>query len=159
MRRWGPTLGLVVGLVAASLWAAAAYGQGRSAPGRRADVPGIMLPLLLRGVDLTPEQKTRVQEIMAAHRATSRALLDQMRAAREELGDRLLTPGGLQAEDVSPQVQRIAQLREQLMQEGLRATLEIRGVLTAEQLAKAAQVKARMQALRAEMRTLLGGQR
>ncbi|MBI3079732.1 MAG: hypothetical protein HYY85_22515, partial [Deltaproteobacteria bacterium] len=85
--------------------------------------------------------------------------LDQMRAAREELGDRLLTPGGLQAEDVSPQVQRIAQLREQLMQEGLRATLEIRGVLTPEQLAKAAQVKARMQALRAEMRTLLGGQR
>ena len=62
------------------------------------------------------------------------------------------------AEDLTPLVQQISQLREQLTQEGLRVVLDIRGVLTPEQLAKVEQIRKRMGELRAEMRSLLGGQ-
>ena len=60
----------------------------------------------------------------------------------------------MHAEDLTGQVQRAAQLREQLMQEGLKVALEVRALLTPDQLAKAAQLKDRVRALRAEMRSL-----
>jgi Spy/CpxP family protein refolding chaperone len=134
------------------------------------DDPGMMLPLLLRGVDLTPEQETQVQEIMAAHRATLRTLFGQLRAANEEIASKILTPGDVKEEELASKVQHAASIRGQIMQEGLKAMLEVRKVLTSEQLAKVnqlngriqtlrAEIRERMQALRAEMRGLFGKRR
>jgi hypothetical protein len=60
-------------------------------------------------------------------------------------------------DDLSAIRQQISQLRDQLGQEGLQTALEIRNVLTPDQLAKAAQIRQRMQELQAEMRGLMGG--
>jgi Spy/CpxP family protein refolding chaperone len=120
------------------------------------DGTGMLIPLL-KSVDLTPEQESRVQEIMAAHRATLQTLFQQMRQAHEDLSKKLFTPGELQTTDLTPYTQRIAQLREQIMQAGLAVALDVRGLLTPEQLAKAAAVKERMQSLHSEMRSLLRG--
>jgi Spy/CpxP family protein refolding chaperone len=60
----------------------------------------------------------------------------------------------VQATDLTAQMQRMAQLREQLTEEGLKVALEMRRLLTPEQLAKAAEIKDRMRALHAEMRGL-----
>jgi Spy/CpxP family protein refolding chaperone len=60
--------------------------------------------------------------------------------------------------DLAPQTQQIAQLRNQLADEGLRVVLEIRNILTPDQLAKAAQLKTQMQSLRNQMRNLVGPQ-
>ena len=144
---------VVVGLVVASLWSGPVYAQPRRGMGWAG--PRMMLSAVLKGVDLTPEQKARVNEITQAHRPTFRALVDQLQAAQRELSDKLFAPGAVQTEDLSPQIQRIGQLREQLFQEGLKVALEVRGVLTPEQLAKAAQLKDRIQALGDEMRSLL----
>ena len=152
---------VIVGLVAVSLCAATVYGQHRFGMGWRGskgmmgDGPGMMLPLLLRGADLTPEQKTQVHHIMDTHRATFQTLFGQLRTAQGEVTNKLFAPGEIKAEDLTSQVQQVTQLRGQLLQEGLKTALEVRGVLTPEQLAKAAQRKARMQALHAEMRSLL----
>jgi Spy/CpxP family protein refolding chaperone len=51
-------------------------------------------------------------------------------------------------------MQQMAQLRQQLMQAGLKVALEMRGVLTPQQLAKAAEIKDRMRVLHTEMREL-----
>jgi Spy/CpxP family protein refolding chaperone len=149
-----------VGIVVLSVWAATVYGQPRQrmgvmGPSRMIeDGPGMLLPLVLKGIDLTEEQEKQVNEIMTAHRATFRTLFGELQAAHRDLADRLFAPGSVQVEDLTPQIQQVAKLREQLMQEGLKVALEVRGLLTPEQLAKAAEIKDRMRALHTEMRGL-----
>jgi Spy/CpxP family protein refolding chaperone len=149
-----------VGIVLLSVWAATVYGQprqgmGAMGPGRMIeDGPGMLLPLVLKGIDLTEEQEKQVNGIMTAHRATFRNLFSELQAAHRDMADRLFAPGSVQAEDLTTQIQQVAKLREQLMQEGLKVALEVRGLLTPEQLAKAAEIKDRMRALHTEMRGL-----
>ncbi|HTI54609.1 MAG TPA: periplasmic heavy metal sensor [Verrucomicrobiae bacterium] len=111
--------------------------------------------LMIRAANLTPEQQTRVRAILSAHRATARPLIEQLRQAQRELGDKLLAPGPLQAADLQPQLQRIGQLRDQLAQDSAGAALEVRAVLTPEQLARVAQTRERLRQLREEMRQLM----
>ena len=151
---------VLVGLIALSLWAATVYGQHRfgrgpmGPGGMMGDGPGMMFPMLFKKMDPTPEQEAQVRKIMDDHRGAFRTLFEQLQAAHEGMADKLFTLGEVKDEDLAPQVQRISDLRKQLMQEGLKVTLEMRGVLTPEQLAKAAELKKRMQALHAEMRGL-----
>lgn len=147
-------------LVAACLWALPGYAQSRMGPHERGgDGTGIALPLLLRAANLTPDQKAQVQQIMANHRVTLRELFNQLRAAQDQMANKLFSAGRLQEADLAPQAQQIAQLRNQLADEGLRVVLEIRGVLTPEQLAKASQLKSQMQSLQSQMRSLWGPDR
>ncbi len=111
--------------------------------------------LMIRAADLTPEQQTRVRAILSAHRATARPLIEQLRQAQQELGGKLLAPGPVQAADLQPQLQRIGQLRDQLARDSAGAALEVRAVLTPEQLARVAQTKERLRQLREEMRQLM----
>jgi Spy/CpxP family protein refolding chaperone len=145
-------------LIALSLLSVTVYGQqrfGMGGPGRvMGDGPGMRLPLLLRGINLTPEQKTQVHDIIASHRSTFQETFNKLHTVHKDMADKLVAPGELQESDLLPQRQQIANLRNQLTQEGLKVMLEIRRVLTPEQLAKAAQLKQRMEALRAEMRSL-----
>lgn len=149
-----------IGIVALSLWTATVYGNprhgmGMMGPGHMmGEGPGMMLPLVLKGIDLTEAQEKQVRTIMQAHRATLRTLFGELKVAQELMVDKLLTPGEVRAEDLTSQSQRVAQLREQLMQEGLKVALEVRGILTPEQLAKAAEIKERMRSLHTEMRDL-----
>ena len=150
-------------LVAACLWALPGYTQSRPGPHERGgiagDGTGIALPLLLRAANLTPDQKAQVRQIMANHRVTLQELFNQLRAAQDQMANKLFSTGRLQEADLAPQVQQIAQLRNQLAEEGLRVVLEIRGVLTPEQLAKASQLKSQMQSLHSQMRSLWGQDR
>jgi Spy/CpxP family protein refolding chaperone len=154
-----------VGIVVLSLWAPTVYGQprhgmGGMGPGRMMeDGPGMLLPLVLKGIELTDAQEKRVQEIMAAHRATFRTLFSELQAAHKDLADKLFAPGNVRLEDFTTQTQRLAQLRDQLMQEGLKVAIEVRELLTPAQLAKAAEIKDRMRALHTEMRGLFRDKR
>ena len=150
-------------LVVVCLWSLPARAQLRPGPhergGMAGDGTGIALPLLLRGANLTADQRAQVQQIMSNHRATFRDLFSQLRAAQDQMANKLFSAGRLQEADLAPQVQQIAQLRNQLAEEGLRVVLEIRGVLTPEQLAKASQLKSQMQSLHSQMRSLWGPDR
>jgi Spy/CpxP family protein refolding chaperone len=66
------------------------------------DGPGMMLPLLLKGVDLTTEQEVQVQEIMTSQRESLRTLFKQLRTAHEEMANKLFTPGEVKTEDLAP---------------------------------------------------------
>jgi Spy/CpxP family protein refolding chaperone len=110
---------------------------------------------MIRAAQLTPEQQTKVRAILSAHRATARPVIEQLRQAQQELGSKLLGPGSVQAADLQPQLQRIGQLRDQLAQDSANAALEVRAVLTPEQLARVVQTKDRLKQLREEMRQLM----
>lgn len=114
----------------------------------------MMLPLLLRSASLSPEQDTRVRQIINKGRLTTQTLVEQLKQAEDKLADQIVSVGPLRASDVQPQLDRIIQLRQQLLQEAARVSLEIRSVLTPDQLARAQQVKDRMRVLHAELRQL-----
>ena len=146
---------VVLSLSVATVYAQPRQGMGAMAPGRMTEnEPGMLLPLVLKGIDLTDAQEKRVQEIMAAHRVTFRTLFGELQATHKDLADKLFAPAQVRVEDFTVQMQRIAQLRDQLMQEGLKVAIEVREILTPEQLVKAAQLKDRMRALHTEMRGL-----
>jgi Spy/CpxP family protein refolding chaperone len=119
------------------------------------DGPGMMFPFVLRKLDLTADQDAQVQKIMEAHKPKFQELFEQLRTAHEAIGGRLFAAGPLSATDLSPQTQQISQLREQLMNEGLIVALEIRSVLTPDQLTKAAQLQQQMKALHEQMHNLM----
>ena len=92
---------------------------------------------------------------MASHRPQFRTLREQLRAARSQLGDQLYGANPVTTATLAPLIQQIDKLREQLAQERLQVALEIRGVLTSDQLAKATQIRLELSQLRSRMRTLL----
>jgi len=163
--RWAAGL---VGLLAISLSATTAGAQGMpmrggwhgpgGGPGGGPDGGGEVFPLrmILRSVGLTDAQRDQVRQILAGHRPRFQALRGQIRTLTTQLTDKLYAAGPVTADEASAIRQQISQLRDQLGQEGLQTALEIRNVLTPDQLAKAAQIRQRMQELRAEMQSLMG---
>jgi Spy/CpxP family protein refolding chaperone len=153
----------VVGLVGIALlaWALAfapAYGHGRFGRGGSHEMMwgghDSLSSRLLRGLDLTEEQYAKVREIQEAHQPKFRELWSQMYTVRKEMIDTLFSSGEVAETDLQSHVKQLGTLREQLMQEGLMMALEVRAVLTPEQLAKAVELKDRMQKLHDEMRSL-----
>lgn len=126
-------------------------GSGRLLGSRGA----MLLPLILKHAKLTPEQGQQVQKIMQSDRTRLRDLSRQLEAANEQLADKLFAPGKVEIGDLTPQLQHIGLLRQQLMEQGLKTALAVRAVLTPEQLAKVNQLKDQLRKLRTEMRSLL----
>jgi len=116
---------------------------------------GLRFPLLLRGAHLTADQQSKVRDVLSAHRGAMRNLTEQLRQAQDEAADKIFAPGPLQPADLQPALQRISALREQLLQESAKVIIEVRALLTPEQLAETARVKDRLRALTTEMRQLL----
>jgi periplasmic protein CpxP/Spy len=120
------------------------------------DDPGLMLPMLLQGVGLTDDQKKQVRDILKADHATLSALFEQLRTANQALADKLVSTGPLTEQDLQPLVDQVMKVRGDIVSNGLKVVLQVRGLLTTEQLAKAADVKTKMRALHQQMRDLLG---
>src|SRR2546425_11574061 len=80
-------------LIAAGLLTASVYAQGRPGFHRGG---GMTFPLMLRGLNLTDDQKAQVKQLMANHRSTLHDLFSQLRTAREDMSNKLLSPAALQ---------------------------------------------------------------
>jgi Spy/CpxP family protein refolding chaperone len=157
----GALAGLLGGLVLTAAASAPAAAQAPGPPpGHEAGPRGGMgrpdgdLWLMIRSANLTPEQQTKVRAILSAHRTTARPLIEQLRQAQQELSAKLLAPGAVQTGDIQPLLLRIGQLRDNLALDSAQAVLEVRAVLTAEQIARAAQTRERLRQLREEMHQL-----
>jgi hypothetical protein len=149
------TVSIVVA-TAVSLWAASAFAQGAWRGGMGRD--GFdTLPLLIHSAGLNETQQAQVRQIIGKYRTQLRALREQLRAAETQLGDKLVAATPVTAADLGPLTQQVNQARSNLANEWIQVVMEIRGILKPEQLAKAAQNRQRLNQLREEMRTVLGG--
>jgi Spy/CpxP family protein refolding chaperone len=118
--------------------------------------PGMMLPMLIRKVGLSDTQRQQVRTILNGHRPRFQTLFPQLRDAQQALESRLVSTDPVKAEDLAPQIQRVADVRKQILQEGVAVAIEVRGILTPEQLARAAEMHTQMGALRDQMHKLVG---
>ena len=153
---------IVIGLLTGALllgWLGPAQAQapgpyhGKGRPGGWGN--GLMLGVPLHTLNLSPDQQAQVKSILSTYRASARPILQQLRQVQSGMGDRLLVPGQLQAADLQAQLQQISQLRTQLLQLSAQATLDVRNILSPDQLATAAQTKAKMKDLRSQMHQLM----
>ncbi|PYM74422.1 MAG: hypothetical protein DME03_13860 [Candidatus Rokuibacteriota bacterium] len=139
-----------------SLWSASACAQGPWRGGMGRD--GFdTLPLLIHSAGLSESQQAQVRQIIGNHRTQLRALREQLRAAETQLGDKLVAMTPVTGADLAPLTQQVNQARSNLAHEWTQVVMEIRGILKPEQLAKAAQNRQKLNQLREEMRTVLGG--
>lgn len=116
---------------------------------------GLVLGIPLDAMNLTLEQDRRVSTALSAYHAESAVLVRQLRQAQSALADKLLAPGRLDAADLQPELQQITRHRTQLLMQSAQAMVDIRNVLTPQQIAAGAKVRARLGQLRSEMRQLL----
>src|SRR5262245_46677436 len=152
-------------LVALSQWAAPVMAHGPGMGGPRGyhmmgDGFGMLLPpFMISKLNLTDDQKAKVQEIMDAHHQTLQTLSPQLQTLHEQMADKFSTSSeSLTDTDFTSQIQDMNRLREQLGAEDLKVSLALRALLTPAQLAQVAQIRAQMKALHAQMQSVLQGQ-
>ena len=93
---------------------------------------------LFQGVALSDAQRDQVKQIEKAGWEQARGTFQQMHSVHEQVMARLLAPGSVSEADLAPLVQQEQALRAQLDQQRLTAALQMRQVLTPQQLAQAA---------------------
>jgi Spy/CpxP family protein refolding chaperone len=155
MRRFTAAIMLATVLSTGTAFARPGGGGGPLGGGIGPDA-GMMLPLLLRKLDLTDAQHQQVHTILNTHRAALQTLFPRLRDAQQALEAKLLSADPVQVADLAPQIQQVADLRKQIMEQGVAIALEVRSVLTPQQLARAAELHTQIAALRSQMRALVG---
>jgi Spy/CpxP family protein refolding chaperone len=105
---------------------------------------------VLHALDLTEAQQQQVDAITKAREETVRNLRKELYTVNNEVTDKLLASGEVTTDSFTSAVDRVAALEAQLYKERLDMAIEVRKVLTADQLAKAADIMAKKRERRAE---------
>jgi Spy/CpxP family protein refolding chaperone len=112
----------------------------------------------LHGLNLTDAQKAQMQQIHKAGWAQLKSIMTQMRSVHEQIVNRMLAAGDVTAEDLAPLVTQEEALRNQMDSLHLSQTLQMRSVLTREQLAQAAATHTKIEALHAQEHAVMTGE-
>lgn len=105
--------------------------------------------MMLRGLDLTDEQKAQVKTIMQSSRESSKPLREQMKANRQKL-QTLSDSGNFDQAQVQALADEQGKLTAQMIVEKEKVKSQISAILTPEQKAKAAEMKAQFKQKREE---------
>jgi Spy/CpxP family protein refolding chaperone len=108
---------------------------------------------LLHGVSLTDAQRDQVHSIEKTGRTQMKPLMRQMFKIHEQISSDLLA--GATAEQLTSLMQQEESLRNQMDAERLALAVQVRGVLTPDQLTQAATQHAKLAALHQEEHALM----
>jgi Spy/CpxP family protein refolding chaperone len=148
---------LIVALVASLAASGAQAGPGHfHGPGGFGG-PMLLSPELLQTADLTADQKTKLEVIRQSYRDARESLFSQLHTAEDGLRSRFLAPGALSEADLTSAVSTVSQLRQQLMQQDVKEALDVRSVLTPDQLSKMASTHQQLETLHSQMRAVMHG--
>lgn len=111
---------------------------------------------MLHALSLTDAQKTQVHAAMQAGHEASAATRTQMQAIEAQIKSKLTSSGSVTMADVAPLLQQKEQLMAQLDQQRMATVLQIRSVLTPEQISHAASMEAQLTSLHAQERAVMG---
>ena len=126
-------------------------GDGQACGGMMLDAGSV-----LHALDLSADQQQKVQDVLAAHQPKLRQLAADQRAADQALIDQLLGTGAVTLQNSDAALQRASQAHDAMTRERVAAAIEVRSILTSDQLQKAATIRTGMKQLHAQMRELLG---
>jgi Spy/CpxP family protein refolding chaperone len=120
--------------------------------------PPVPPPLMmaLRAANLTDDQKKQVHTIMDSNRTTTAPLMSQMHSIREQIADKLLSSGSVSASDLMPLLTQQEQIQQQLDTQMVSTAIQIRGVMTADQLSKVSAANDKLKAIHSEIESILG---
>ena len=99
--------------------------------------------MMFRGLDLTDAQKTQVKQIMESSKATAKPIREQMKANQQKLAQ-LAENGNFDEAQVQAIAAQQGNLTAQMIVEKEKIKSQMFAVLTDEQKAKAAEMKAQM---------------
>ncbi|MGA2410033.1 MAG: periplasmic heavy metal sensor [Candidatus Binataceae bacterium] len=116
---------------------------------------GPELPLFLHSAGITPEQREQVKKIMDGSHPAFQALFEQLHAKRQQLDDKLFAPGAVNEGDIAKESAQIGQLQQQLADQELKVVLQIRSLLTPEQLNRVSRFHNRLESLHEQMKELM----
>lgn len=109
----------------------------------------------LAGVQLTDAQRQQMHEIMKSAWSQNKAQFQQLRALRGQIADQMASTAAVSADAMDTLHQQAAQIGEQLDGERLAVAVQVRGLLTPEQLSQSASVHTQLKALHQQERALL----
>jgi len=112
----------------------------------------------LHGLNLTDAQKAQLKEIHQAGWKQMKPIMTQMRSIHEQMVNRMLAAGEVTPEALSPLVQQEESLRNQMDAIHLSQTLQMRALLTPEQLAQAASTHAKLETLHQQEHAVMTGE-
>jgi periplasmic protein CpxP/Spy len=147
---------VLAGMAGLVLAAFPATGLAQMRPGGEfgGGMPGIKI--LLKAAQLTPDQRNQVHDIMRTTHQSVKPIQEQIRQLHEQLADKLAGSGAVQLSDLTPVQQQIDGLHSQIEQLRLKAALQVRALLTPDQLARVASKHQQMKALHEQMREVMG---
>jgi hypothetical protein len=132
----------------------------RSIGGGFPPMPPMIIPPLLTGMQaahLTTDQQKQVSQILQSNASQTAPLIQQLQSLHEQIANKLLSPGTVSTGDLTPLEDQAAQLDAQIQQQALNASVQIRAILTPDQVARMAQFHQKMAALQIQMDNLMHG--
>jgi len=111
--------------------------------------------MLLRTANLSADQQAQVQKIIESNRAKVEPLFKQLHSIREQIADKLLTSGTVDQSGLEALQKQAAQIHDQIGSSMLSTAIAVRGVLTADQLNRLADVHAKLKSIHEQIKTLL----
>jgi Spy/CpxP family protein refolding chaperone len=113
------------------------------------------LGMLLHSAHLTADQQAQVKSLMHAERTQMKPLFEQRRELRSQIADLLLKAGSVDSAQLEALVQKDEALEKQISEQHLQTAVQVRNLLTADQLAKVAQTRTQMKALHTQMQSIM----
>ena len=145
-----------------TMGAAPAPGNGffiyRSTGGGFPPMPPMIIPPLLAGMkaaQLTADQQNQVNQILKSNASQTAPLIQQLQSIHEQIANRLLSSGTARSEDLAPLEDQAAQLDAQIQKQALNASVQIRAILTPDQVSRMAAFRQKMAALQTQMDDLM----
>jgi len=109
----------------------------------------------LTGVQLTDAQREQVHQLMHTSFTQIKPLEQQLHTLYQQIGDQMASTASVDQAQLTSLLQRAEQVRGEIDQQHLETALQVRALLTPEQLAQAAQAHQQLQSLRAQMNSVV----
>jgi Spy/CpxP family protein refolding chaperone len=109
----------------------------------------------LQGVQLTSSQRQQMHELMKAAWTQDKAQVKQLHALKTQISDAMASSGSVSADTMSGLQQQAAEIREKLDADRLSTAMQVRGLLTPDQLSQSASVHTQLKALHQQESALM----
>ena len=111
---------------------------------------------ILHGLQLTDTQKTQIHQLMATERQENRPIEQQLLALHKQISDALFGTAAINTAQITQLSEQAAKLHEEIATNHLNTAIQVRALLTQDQIAKAASVHQQLESLHEQERQLMG---